>query len=586
MRSVKKLLFIAGLSASAAVQAASYYVVVPLPSKATASAAAANIAVSLNSYSLPQGTVGLPYSGFNLNTLLSVTGDTSYAGSGAVWQVVSGTIPAGLSLSSNGQLTGTPTSAGTGSFELKATYKTKSGQQSYQVVIAELVVGLASASLPQGLVGNAYSYDFKSLLSVTGDQAYSASQVAFTLASGSLPPGLSLSENGVLSGTPTAKNLAGASFEVLATYKTKSGQQAYTISVDGVLMNVTQLAVGESRACAVTTAGALKCWGKGVINTAATPASSSTPRTVDGLSSGVASVALGRYHNCIVTTGGAAKCWGDNGYGQLGDGTQLNKLTPVTPAGLESAVVQLSTSVNHSCAVKASGDLLCWGSNSWSQIGPWGANVTSPVTVISSGVTKVSTAENLTCAVVNSAAKCWGSNSYGETGMGSTTTYSLATPQQVVGLTSGVTEVAAARGFACAVHNSVAKCWGFNIYGNLGNGTTTASNQPVSVANVGGQITSLSAQAYGMCGITSAGAAYCWGYNAQGQLGDGTKTSRNSPVMVSGLSSGVLGLESNVLSSSTCVITASAVKCWGGNTNGQLGDGTTTASTVPVNVAP
>lgn len=187
-----------------------------------------NIQVALATASLPSGEVGKAYPGFDLNTLLSVTGDAAYAGSGASWQVVSGAMPAGLSLSAAGQLTGTPTTAGTGNVTLKASYRTASGEQSYQIVVTNIQVALAAATLPAGMVNSAYSYDFKSLLTVTGDSAYSASNVTFNVSSGSLPGGLQLSSGGQLSGTPSAVS-GPVSFGVAAHYKTKQALQTYTI---------------------------------------------------------------------------------------------------------------------------------------------------------------------------------------------------------------------------------------------------------------------------------------------------------------------------------------------------------------------
>lgn len=215
--------------------AADYYVVVPVKKPTvTQGPGAANpaptISVSLNSYTLPSGMVNIPYAGFNLNSLLSVTGDANYAGTGATWRVTSGAIPAGISLSSSGMLTGTPTVAGTGSFTLEATYKTKTGTQTYQIAVAALDVLLASATLPSGLAGQVYSgYDFKPLLSSTapGFDAYSAT---WDIAAGSLPDGITLNPTtGQLAGTPS---LAGNyNFTVRGTYLGAHGAQSYAISV-------------------------------------------------------------------------------------------------------------------------------------------------------------------------------------------------------------------------------------------------------------------------------------------------------------------------------------------------------------------
>lgn len=210
--------------------AANYFIVVPFKDKGTASLA--QISVSIAGQSLPSGIVGQPYPGFDLSTLLTVTGDPAFSGAGVSWSLDSGTLPAGLSLASNGSISGTPTSAETASFTVKATYRTKSGQQSYQIVTANLVVSLAAASLAQPTVNTAYSADFKNSLTVTGDPAYNVSQVQFSASS--LPAWLQISQAGVLTGTPTAKDTS-KTFTVSANYKGTLAQQNYTLpAVAGV----------------------------------------------------------------------------------------------------------------------------------------------------------------------------------------------------------------------------------------------------------------------------------------------------------------------------------------------------------------
>ena len=234
----KKLALIAALSTGSAAFAAEYYIVVPFNKKPAQAAPAPSISVSLNSYALPGATVGLTYTGFNLNDLLVVTGDSSYVPGSAAWSVVSGALPAGLSLSASGALSGTPTTAGTSSFQLKASYKTKEGTQSYQIVVADLSVTLANAALPSGMLGSAYAYDFNQLLSVTGDPNYAASKLSWQL-TGSLPSGLSFnSTTGTLSGTPTVPGIS--SLVVRANYESKYAEKSYNLNVgaDFGLFNV------------------------------------------------------------------------------------------------------------------------------------------------------------------------------------------------------------------------------------------------------------------------------------------------------------------------------------------------------------
>ncbi|KVP17212.1 Ig domain-containing protein [Burkholderia ubonensis] len=232
---MKKLVLAALLAATLTPAVASqYYVVVPVPNRTPT---AGNLLVSLNAYNLPQGLVGEVYAGFNFNTVLQVLGDPSFSASNVRWSVVGGALPAGLSLSADGRLSGTPTAAAASNFQVMATYKTKAGQQTYTVTVNNLVVSLGAATLPDGKQGAAYSYDLKQNLSITGDAAYSGSGVTWSVTSGSLPAGLSLGANGVISGTPTAEN-TGTPFTVQAAYKTKSGQRTYQVVVGAIVVKL------------------------------------------------------------------------------------------------------------------------------------------------------------------------------------------------------------------------------------------------------------------------------------------------------------------------------------------------------------
>ena len=250
-----------------------------------------------------------------------------------------------------------------------------------------------------------------------------------------------------------------------------------------------------------------------------------------------AAVSTGISHTCGVTPAGAAYCWGDNANGQLGDGSTTGELTPVlvaAPAGVSFAAVSAGTS--HTCGVTAAGAAYCWGFNADGELGDGsGTGQLTPVPVAAPpGVSflAVSVGGNHTCGVTAAgAAYCWGSNGAGELGDGTTT--SQLSPVQVAGSVSFATLTA---GFfhTCGVTAAgAAYCWGANSSGRLGDGTTTQRLTPVLVAAPAGvSFAALSAGNSHSCGVTPAGAAYCWGDNFYGQLGDGTTTDQLTPVRV------------------------------------------------------
>ena len=295
-----------------------------------------------------------------------------------------------------------------------------------QDVVTEILMALTGGpALPAGEVNFPYNYDLNQLLSVTGDKAYSAANVAWSLSAGALPAGLSLGSNGVISGVPTTKDAVGSSFQVLATYKTKRGQQAYTIVVNGAILHVTQISAGANHTCAVTTVGGVKCWGSDAdaqLGDNAALANKATPVDVSGLTSGVARVSAGGRHTCALTISGGLKCWGTDGSGQLGnDASFTNQPTPVDVQGLTSGVSSVSAGANHTCAVTTAGGLKCWGADNFGQLGNDTALTLKPTPVdvlgLTSGAVSVSAGGFHTCAVATSGGlKCWGYDGSGQLG--------------------------------------------------------------------------------------------------------------------------------------------------------------------------
>lgn len=308
-------------------------------------------------------------------------------------------------------------------------------------------------------------------------------------------------------------------------------------------------------------------------------------------------IAAGESHTCALTKAGTVWCWGLNEYGQLGNGTLTESSIPVevlNPAGNAplGGVVAIATGQDRMCAVTSAGAALCWGDNSQGELGN-GATTQSSIPVVvsglSSGVAAISAGSYFTCAVTNAgAAECWGEGGSGQLGNGTSTNSTI--PAEVSGLTSGVAAIAAGESHACALTNAGAVwCWGLNAYGQLGNGTLSPSSIPVEVldsagnAPLGGVVAIAAGQDH-TCAVTSAGAALCWGDNSQGELGNGASTQSSLPVQVSGVTTGITSISAG--SGFTCAVTtAGATQCWGEGGSGQLGNGTAANSATPAQVS-
>jgi alpha-tubulin suppressor-like RCC1 family protein len=333
--------------------------------------------------------------------------------------------------------------------------------------------------------------------------------------------------------------------------------------------------------CALTSVGGVMCWGHNEFGAVGdgTTTDRPSPVAVSGLSGGVVAITTGAWHSCALTVAGAVLCWGWNYYGQIGDGTMADRPTPVAVSGLSSGVVAIAAGKFHTCALTSAGAVLCWGYDAHGQLGD-GAKYyivrrLTPVGArgLSSGVVSIAAGGNHSCAVMrNGAARCWGQNDRGQLGDGTRT--GRRTPVAVTGLAGGVAAIVAGTLHTCAVTSSHAvKCWGYNHYGQIGDGTTTTRITPVAVSGLSSGVVALAAGSYHNCALKGGGGLWCWGRNYFGQLGDRTTTDRATPVSVPGHTRGVLAIALD--GDHSCVSVGSGVvRCWGSNWHGELGDGT------------
>ncbi len=342
---------------------------------------------------------------------------------------------------------------------------------------------------------------------------------------------------------------------------------------------------GGVHTCGVTTDNRAYCWGHNLFGQLGdgTTTDRLTPVAVAGTLR-FRQVSARAGVTCGVTTDYRVYCWGNNSSGQLGDGTQYtDRLTPVPVAGGRQ-FRQVDAGSYHTCGVSyPDSRAYCWGWNTSGQLGNGTVAVNlyrlTPVAVAGTlPFRQVSAGYHHTCGVTtDNRAFCWGSNISGQLGDSSTASQRL-TPSRVAG-TRRFRQVDAGRLHTCAVTTyDRAFCWGDGRTGQIGDGKTHLSFWPRAVAG-GLSFERVSTGGYHTCGETTGNRAYCWGYNSSGELGDGTTTRRLTPVAVAG---GLFFSQVSAGHGHTCGRTPAAVAyCWGGNP----GDGTNTDRLTPVPVA-
>ena len=274
------------------------------------------------------------------------------------------------------------------------------------------------------------------------------------------------------------------------------------------------------------------------------------PQAALAAAPGIASISAGGEHACAIVDG-AAYCWGENYNGELGDGTNINSAVPVAVdangvlAGKN--LVQITAGYENTCALDSTGTAYCWGADRYGQLGDGTtSNSNVPTAVKASGalagktLSQITAGAYVTCAVdVGGAAYCWGYNVYGELGDGTNTSTDVPVAVDTSGALAGqtLTQINASWYHTCAVDTTgAAYCWGRNAYGQLGDASSAGSNVPVAVdasgVLAGKVLTQITAGAYDTCAADAAGAAYCWGYDSYGELGNGSTTPSDVPVLV------------------------------------------------------
>jgi alpha-tubulin suppressor-like RCC1 family protein len=355
--------------------------------------------------------------------------------------------------------------------------------------------------------------------------------------------------------------------------------------VHNVATPATSLAAGYDQSCALRSPGAVACWGgnpNGELGRGAA-GGSSTPVAVSGITDAAAVVA-GNNHTCALQVAGGVMCWGEDTDGELGDGgSNPVNLSPVAVSGLTNAVA-IAAGAKHTCAVLQTGHVDCWGADDQNQLGDGGGNPSSfPVDVGITGAASIAAGSFHTCVVTrNHTVVCWGNNVDGSLGNGTTNPESA--PVTVTGINTAV-GVAAGDDHSCAVlTDGTVWCWGYDNYGQLGNGTTeTVSDTPVQVSGIT-NATQVSAGEAHACARLSTGSVECWGYNNYGQLGNGANAQySDTPVTVTGITNATA--VTNGFQHTCALKSTGGLSCWGYGVDGELGNGLSSTSSTPVTVS-
>lgn len=361
------------------------------------------------------------------------------------------------------------------------------------------------------------------------------------------------------------------------------------------------IAAGSAHTCVIAARGVVECWGaneSGQLGNGSfdTPAG---PAPVAGLAGRAIAMRAGPNYTCAIIEGGSVQCWGNDQVGQLGDGKLSNSAVPVDVVGLTSDVTAIDGNDTgeslyfDACALvpRTVGSvrtwtLECWGNNDVANItSPTPKPINGPGGEISAFVAGTS---ELCALLAGGMVKC--------VGLAADLYYTDGIPR---GLDRGVRAIDSGNGNICVItEQGGLKCWGQNAFGALGTGSIggfgDSSTVPLDVVGLATGVAKVFVGMTGACAITDAGALKCWGDNQFGMLGNGVSTSGNSavPVDVVGLASGVVGAAQG--DAHSCAITdgGAKVRCWGFNDRNQLGRKLVTPqglgiqwSLVPVEVA-
>jgi alpha-tubulin suppressor-like RCC1 family protein len=361
--------------------------------------------------------------------------------------------------------------------------------------------------------------------------------------------------------------------------------------------NPAEVGVGETTTCARYSGGEVYCWGtncEGGLGAGA-PIDCSTiygPTEVLGAGEAV-DLTVGDEHSCAVRPDSTAVCWGWNVAGALGDGTAVDRASPVAVAGL-SGIAKMAAGRTHTCAVLQSGEVACWGDNFFGELGYGTVGGASSSPGMVPGIRDAidaAASEGDTCVLHRSGAvSCWGWHASLWAGLG--TGYST-TPTAMPGIADAV-GIALGHDHACAIHagSGTVSCWGNNSDGQLGTGITGCADGSWDCAAPGSpaldlaDVVQLGASYVHTCAVQASGQVQCFGWLAT-LAADGTVDRQDVlvPTAVDGLADAVQVSSSEIMDDADCASRSDGtVACWGWNSLGQFGSADAPDSVSPVTV--
>lgn len=427
-----------------------------------------------------------------------------------------------------------------------------------------LEVQLSPSTLPEATATRPWSFDFKTLTTLTNAGATTVDMLGWAsdIAEDgyALPGDVSIAPlTGIMTGTPLAEG--DYTFEVVVSHDgTEKDRETYTIRVGENALRAAQVDVHDLFSCALSTAGAVVCWGSEANAKTGTPPAGSvptSPHVVPGLESGVTKMEIGGSYGCAIQNGGV-KCWGwDAADGRLGSPAAGNAWTARPVTGLSENVTDLSVGSGHACAVQ-SGAAKCWGWGGTYQVGATSASHRSPL-LVAFNVERVFAGNHASCLITTSGgAQCWGANN-AKMLSSSSDGHLTSGPTQFFDWTSGVTDMAIGQNFVCGIRNSDLYCAG-----------SMATQMTIGSRRIFGAINA-SAEGSSMCTTTtqSSGYAYCMGMNSYGNIQPGSSSTLVSPTPLTSMTNVT---QIAVGSTHSCAIANGIVKCWGNNSHYQASE--------------